>query len=360
MDNKTFIQLVCLGIGHDVDAVSEAINWSEIKSLADKHALSAVVLDGVDRLMKEGRMPSSWAMDNNFKMQWIGSVLKNYEFRYNQYRKAISEMAGFYSSHGYKMMVLKGFSCSMTWPRPEHRPCGDIDIWQFGDYKECDAILVAEKGIKVDDSHHHHTVSQWRGFMVENHYDFINVHSNSENKELESILKDLGNDDTHYTEVLGERVYLPSPNLNALFLLRHALAHFAAEKVTLRQLLDWGFFIEKHGHEVEWNMCSEIIDRFRMRKFFNYINAICVEDLGFDSASFPDYTIEKAVKERILNDILDPEFVGYMPSNLVPRVIFKYRRWQANSWKQKICYDENRLKAFFVSVWSHLLKPSSI
>lgn len=65
------------------------------------------------------------------------------------------------------MMVLKGYACSLDWPKPVHRPCGDIDIWQFGKQKDADAALEAEKPVqvvqkgqefKVDSSHHHHTV----------------------------------------------------------------------------------------------------------------------------------------------------------------------------------------------------------
>lgn len=48
------------------------------------------------------------------------------------YLQAVASLAGFYNAHGYKMMVLKGYACSLNWPRPEHRPCGDIDIWLFG------------------------------------------------------------------------------------------------------------------------------------------------------------------------------------------------------------------------------------
>lgn len=93
------------------------------------------------------------------------------------------------------MMVLKGYACSLNWPKPEHRPCGDIDIWLFGQQKEADKALSKEKGIEIDKSHHHHTVFYWGEFMVENHYDFINVHQNKTNAKLEKVLKELGKDD---------------------------------------------------------------------------------------------------------------------------------------------------------------------
>ena len=294
------------------------------------------------------------------KKQWIGEVLQGYEFRYELYRRAIAGMAGFYNSHGFKMMVLKGYACSLDWLKPEHRPTGDIDIWQFGRQKEADAALASDKRIEIDNSHHHHTVFYWRDFMVENHYDFVNVHAHRSSRELEKVFKELGRDDSHFVDVYGEKVYLPSPNLHALFLIRHMVAHFVGAEITLRQVLDWAFFAEKHTKEIDWKWLEEQLVTFHMMDFYNCINAICVRDLGFDVKVFPNVQFESSLIERILNDILSPEFQGNEPRGFFARITFKYRRWQANAWKQELCYPESRWNTFWSGVWNHLLKPSSI
>ena len=372
---KIFLQLVRLGIGHEpVDGsrltVHGSVDWEAVLALSERQVLSAVVADGIDRLPKEIRPPKP------VMLQLIGSVLQNYEYRHELYRRAIAALAGFYNNHGFKMMVLKGFACALDWPKPEHRPSGDIDIWQFGQYREADAVLATEKGITIDKSHHHHTVFYWRDFMVENHYDFINVHARRSNAKLEKIFKELGEasniDDNEnkgtripWVEEYGERVYLPSANLHALFLIRHAVAHFAAAEITLRQVLDWAFFVEKHGREVDWPWLMGVLEEFGLKRFFDVLNAICVEDLGFafgglKAYGFPLTDVDKELKARVLGDILEPEFNEEQPKRLLPRVWFRYRRWQANGWKQRLCYNESRWSAFWSGVWSHLLKPSSI
>lgn len=45
--------------------------------------------------------------------------------------------------------------------------------------------LCMEKGIKIDNEHHHHTVFHVDGFMVENHCDIIDVHYGHKNKEID-------------------------------------------------------------------------------------------------------------------------------------------------------------------------------
>lgn len=258
------------------------------------------------------------------------------------------------------MMVLKGYACSLDWPNPKHRPCGDIDIWQFGQQAEADALLKKEKCIKIDSSHHHHTVFYWRDFMVENHYDFDNIHARKSNFEMEKYFKELGMDDFHYIEVLNEKVYVPSPNLHALFLLRHMLGHFASSSINLRQVLDGAFYVKKYTKEIDWEWLIDILKRFHMEEFYNTINAICVGNLGFDAKIFPNVQFRPDLRDKVLNDILYPKFSASEPSHLIPRLLYKYRRWQGNAWKQELCYSESRWSAFWSGIWGHLLKPKSI
>lgn len=354
----TFLQLIKLGIGTSKDAkISNDVDWDLLKALADVHGLTAVVLDGVSVLNTNSQIRFR---NPQFKLLWIGEVMQNYERRYAAYEKAICSLATFYNQHRFKMMVLKGYACSLDWPNPMHRPCGDIDIWQFGQWKEADDALATEKGIKIDGSHHHHTVFEWQGITVENHYDFINVHAHKSSAELEKVYKRLGEDDGHTVDVLNEKVYLPSPNLHALFLIRHMVSHFAAAEITLRQVLDWAFFVEKHTKELDWNWLDGMLVKFHMKEFVSCINAICVEDLGFSVDIFPSVQFVPELKERVLEDILDPEYTAAEPRGFLPRVIYKYKRWQGNAWKQKMCYGESRWSAFWSGIWAKILKPSSI
>lgn len=350
---QIFLSLVRLGIGHS-SSFSEVENWQSIYSLADEQGLIAIVVDGIGHLSEACRPPKVMFLE------WVGSVMRDYEWRYGKYQKAIGDLAAWHRAHGFKMMVLKGYACALNWPKPEHRPCGDIDIWQFGQQKEADAAMARDEGVKVDASHHHHTVFRWRGFTVENHYDFINLYTHKSNRKLEGILKELAQDDSHHVEVGGEKVYLPSADLHALFLLRHAMAHFAATEMTLRQLLDWAFFVKVHGDKVNWEWLMTVLRDLGSLDLFHVLNAICVEDLGFDPSIFPAVQSCPSLKDRVLNEILEPEIPNALPRGLFKRVIWKTKRWKANAWKRRLVYDESMWSSFWHGVWAHLLKPASI
>lgn len=358
-EDVLFLQLVRVGIGNETvrrTSFPTDINWTRLKALADVQGLSAIVLDALN----ENSLNLTNTIPLQMKLEWIGEVLNNYEGRYASYEKAISELAIFYNLHGFKMMILKGYACALDWPKPNHRPCGDIDIWQFGRYRESDILLNKKKGIDIDNSHHHHTVFDWNGFMVENHYDFIEQQSRRSSKRVETVLKELGKNDSQYVVVNGEKVYLPSSNLHALFLIRHMIDHFASVSITFRQILDWAFFVEKHTEEIDWEWLIEVLKKFHMIEFYNTINAICVGDLGFDAKIFPSVQFRPDVKDKVLNDILYPKFSASEPSHLIPRLLYKYHRWQGNAWKQELCYSESRWSAFWSGVWGHLQKPKSI
>lgn len=351
---EDFLSYVRLGIGHSVRSTPLTNDWQAIQALAMRQGLAAIVIDGIEKLTESVRPPKA------ILLEWIGQVLQDYEYRYELYCRAIAEMAGFYNSHNLKMMVLKGYACSLNWPKPEHRPSGDIDIWLFGEYKKADSLLEKEKGISIDTKHHHHTVFCWRGFTVENHYDFINIHHHKSHLALEKILKDVGRDDSNYVNVYGEKVYLPSPNLHALFLLKHLMLHFASGEINFRQVIDWAFFVKNYSEKIDWEWFYNVLDEFHMLEFFNTINAICVENLGFDATLFPIIKFNPIIKDKVLDDLFALEFDGGMPSELLPRIVWKIRRWKANKWKHELCYNESMWSAFWSGVWSHLLKPSSI
>ena len=355
--HELFLQLIRLGIGTSKEAkISFNIDWVQLKALADAHGLSAVVLDALDKLSTN----DSNSLPLQLKLEWIGEVLQNYEQRYVDYQKRIGELAGFYHQHGYKLMVLKGYGLSLNWPNPKHRPCGDIDIYAFGDYKAADEALHKELDIKIEKGHHHHTVFEWKGYSVENHYDFVNVHYGHGNDELEKEFKEQAKDDSHFVDIDGDKVYLPSANLHALFLLRHSMQDFASAELTLRQVLDWAFLVEKHTQEIDWKWLVETIKKFKMTDFFNIVNAICVGDLGFDVKIFPNVQFDPFMKEKVLNEIISPSFPREEPRNLLPRLVFKYKRWKGNAWKQELCYHDSRTGSFITSVWNHLLKPKTI
>ena len=351
--------------GHcDAPQFDSRTDMNSVFALASQQAIPVLLADGLQVYLSAHPEAKPFAnetvADKLKRMQWLGQVMA-YERLYAKHEKTMADLVQLYATKGIRMMVLKGYGVSLDWPVPSHRPVGDLDIYNFGEWREADALVAKDCGIKVDDGHEHHTVFNFKGVAVENHYDFINTKAHRDAPKIEARLKVLAENDCKEIEMQGARIYLPSADFNAIFLMRHMGQHFAGEHLNLRQVLDWGFFVRAHHKEVNWNEAIAFLKEIGLHTFFNQINAICIDYLGFDETVFPTVERKEEMEKRILADILHPEFAEEKPSSgLLPILTFKFRRWWHNRWKHPLVYKEWLLPMFLTLLWSHLRRYKTI
>ena len=348
---KLLLSLVRIGInkGNSLTPGVEDVDWEELFSLAQNQGATAIALDGINRCFEDGLALN---LDFQTKMEWIGAVSQQ-ETVYMQHEENLQDLALWYKNHDIKMMVLKGYGLSLNYPIPNHRPSGDIDIYLFGDQEKADKLMHDELGIEIDKSHHHHTVFTFQGESVENHYDFLNVHVRKSNVPIERKLKEIAN-----TSIVNDtNVIYPSTEFNAIYLLRHCAAHFASTEMTVRQVLDWGLFMEKHYKELNWKDYLPYIKKEGMYRFYNLLGLFCMRYLGFDASIFHGL-YEDALNDRFSQEILSPEFKERENGNLLWSLWVKPRRWWHNRWKNRLCYPDSAFSDFTYGLWAKVMKPS--
>lgn len=360
MLNNHFIDIVRVGLNRVLGTHNfAAIDYPALYRLAARQGVAAIAWDGLQKLINDGVITAEQMPDRATKLQWALSAERTKE-QYAKHRRAIIKLADIYAKANVKMMILKGFGLSLYYPVPEHRSCSDVDIWLFGEQERADNILRNEFGIKIDEDKHHHTVFYIDGVMVENHYDFLNIHAHLSNRDIEAKLRQQAAT-PEAIEVDGRTIYVPNANCHALFLLRHAAAHFAAVEIVLRHITDWAMFI-KHNHtKIDWPWLRKVAKSHNMDRFLDAINAISAELCDIDISLMPGTIRRPELERRILNDILSPEFSEVIPERGFARIVwYKYRRWWANRWKHRLVYREGLLSTFLMQLRSHLLKPKSI
>ena len=350
---------------------------SSLYSVAIRQGVSAIVWDNIQQAVAEGKIPTE-QLTKAQKIQWTMAV-EQVEKKYVRQKQVIVKLAKFFAEHDIKLMILKGYGLSLNYPVPNHRPCSDVDIWLFeerqmpdGSTKRCsaqqkaDSLLRKHFNIPIDEDKHHHTVFYIDGVMVENHYDFLNIHAHLSNRIIEHRLQQLTAQPMEQITIdEGDNkalVYLPSPDFHALFMLRHSASHFAAERIVIRHLLDWRYFVERYTEQIDWPSLRNISEQTNMHRFLDCLNAICIDKLGLPQQCVPEFKRNPQLEERIWNEILQPEFNEQQPKNAgyIKSWCYMFRRWWANRWKHCIVYNESLAKTFFVQVWSHLLKPKSL
>lgn len=338
----------------------DVVNWTEIMILARRQGVLAIVMDAINTLPKE-KCPTGTILYNA-----IGQVVVM-EKTYQRHQNEIRNLANFYAKNGYRMMLLKGYGLSKSWPIPEHRPVGDIDIFlgqrniepAFGKKsvcKEADKVVEEKLNIKIDNTHHHHTIFTYKGIPVENHFDFINVYDHHSSRKKERLFKQLVSQ-AYVQEDECKNLYYPSDDFNALFILKHCSGHFASTEITLRHLLDWLLFVRKHHDSIDWDLLYSRYREFGIQRLANIFSTIGVKYLGMRKETFYDFEKEEGLVCRVLNDILTPEFTEHEDGSLLSGLWIKPRRFWHNRWKHKLCYNDSFISGFIWTTYAKLLKP---
>ena len=356
--------LTRIGLGREGTWPQEAkiADWNAIIQLAAKQGVLAICWDGLQTLIKQQQIPAEQQPSRDILLRWAANV-DNIERTYAKQKVALHKLASFYSRNGFKMMLLKGYGLSLNYPTPEHRPCGDIDIWLYGRQQEADGLLRRTHGVEISEDKHHHTTFTVNGILVENHCHFLNINTHNSNAEFEQILQHyVASEAGQVINIKESEVTLPPPNFNALFLLRHMTGHFVTAETALRHFCDWAMFASKYGESIDWPQITEIAKRFNLDRFLAIANRICVENLGFSSLKFGNIISEDStLTQRVLQDIISPEFNQSYPSHSkIGVVIFRTKRWWAKRWKQRLVYNDSLVGIFFKRIIDYASNPKSI
>ena len=355
-EEKSLLYLLQLGLSgkikESVIDIKYDIDWYTVYTLALRSGVSAIVLDAIGLLPEEVR-PSKPIL-----LQWIGQSTMM-ERMYAKHRERIVELADFYNQNGIRMLLLKGYGCSLCYPKPEHRPTGDLDVYLFGKQEEADILVEKQLGIKVHREYHKHSTFKYGGVEVENHAKFIDDVSHKSNIRFEQILMSVLDKEECLPSPI-DNVLLPSSTFNALFLLRHTGEHFASNEITLRHVLDVGTFFQQYHSQIDWALVFKVYKEERMLRFFNAIATICVEYLGIDAACFASddkryaYQKDTALADRVLCDIFEKKDVLPMSTAGIDTIgkklkyaIDKSCRWWRNRWKYQLVYNENLVESFW-------------
>lgn len=343
---QQLVQLIRISVTGVSEPLSAKIDWTEMMHYSSKQGVLGVAFGAIEHLREEDRPHIDFIMDWMRQITYLESI--------NRIHKVvIADLATFLKEHDIRMMLMKGYGLSLFWPKPDSRPVGDIDIYTFGKWEETDHVICDKLGIKSDTSHHKHSEFDYKGKVIENHYEFLNVHAHRSTAEIERILHQ---ELEPYPDKEIPNLYYPSTRFNALYLLRHSGEHFASTCMQLRHVLDWAFFVQ--ANKIDWTWLLQTLDRVGMKQYLAVINSICIRHLGFPSAIFPELPVDDALVERSLNDILHPEVEREKHSNIIRELLFRFKRWRKNGWKIDMVYKENHWQLLFTQMWSHLLKPS--
>ena len=152
------LNLLRIALGNSAEWKGEgSVDWKEVIGLARKQGVLAIAFDALEKVPAELR-PSKIIL-----LEWFGRV-NTMEQVYELYVNTIKDLGRLIGSKRLYMMVMKGYGCSLHYPKTNHRPCRDIDIFLMDKegrhdeemVKSIDDVVAKEKGAQIsyDDEHH--------------------------------------------------------------------------------------------------------------------------------------------------------------------------------------------------------------
>lgn len=309
------------------------VNWDDLVSLAVKEGVGAIVCDALQNA----------EFDVEAKYQLMINCIQM-ESIYEKYELTLSHLARFCRAHAVKILVLKGYGLSLNYPMPSHRPCGDIDVFLFGNDENINKIFESELGLTINRENSHHSSFLFEGFLIENHHTFLDIEDCTNHIADEQLFNELLEEGCTEISVKTEKCFVPSVKFNSVYLLRHMAHHFSIEKITLRHVLDWAMFVRTYYDCIDWSFVWSYSKNSGCYKFLNCLNGICVDSLGFPASMFPILERYVWLQKRMLNDILTPysKPLPTMNQNFFVGIPKAFRMLFCN-WKYRMCCKDSLL-----------------
>ncbi len=274
-------------------------DWQEVYRQSVRQGVSAIAFDAISP------SPVAAAVPKPLLLQWMAGTV-TIEGRNGRQKEAGAEIAGLLAAEGISAPVLKGLALASYYPRPEHRECGDIDLYSGEKHLLVDAAL-SKAGAAVKDDYYIHSHIGFKGVTIENHRFFNQVRGSRSRKALERQLIGLMNNSASLRRYVPDTaLVIPPADFNALFLTMHALKHFIQEGgIRLRHLADWAMFLKAEQDNVDWTQFYFWADRMHFSRFANAMTALAVNCLGL-SVTARGLVPDSCYADLILADMLRP------------------------------------------------------
>lgn len=300
LTERQFLSLLRSGLtGTEPDPVLFAgeADWQTIYRLAEEQTVVPIVTDGID-CMPAGEKPGIETLEP-FLADTLAAEIRNDTV--NRFARTLFHKV---NSTGIPATMVKGQALARLYPVPGHRQPGDIDILvRPQDYTAIKDILVG-KATAVDVEHAEilHQGMSFGSIEVEVHGSISTLMSVGLDKKLEFLTEEMFREgDFVVEEFSGEPVKTPSVLFNAVYILIHFLHHYWSGGVGLRQLSDWGIYVNRHFDEIDRDRLESILHELGIMRLWQTFAGLSTTWLGTDKDRFPFWTDRYSRKyKRIL------------------------------------------------------------
>lgn len=254
-------------------AVSEE-EWNSIYAISKEQTVSGIMLDAIAML------PNEQKPDIKLRMQWI-MLQKFIETQNKKMNNVLASLVAELKDNSLNPYLLKGQGVALNYPTPNHRICGDIDIYFTPrDLEKAIGYFTAQGHTLEGDLDDAHFETEYQGLKVEIHKKCATFYTKRLQKRYNEIIASIVDSAQACAEVEGCNVAVLPPIANALQLLSHMLRHIIFSGLGLRQVCDWVLFIYRHHKEIDKELFIRYAKELQLWETYKAVTAIATGYLG--------------------------------------------------------------------------------
>ena len=265
---KLFVELLQVALANRkrLSSVPSAEEWEEIRALAEKHALVGVLFYAICQLESED---CGYMSEADLQMRMCSRNIK-IKRRNGEAVADILNLVRILDAEGFDSCVLKGQGLGLLYPHGMQRMPGDIDIWvaRKGEMaplteRRRDVVALCRGVVGRRSVCYHHTPLPVHGKDIEVHFTpswMCNPWHNArlqkffEEEWMQRRFVDGSEMPVHDRDYAAKGFYVPSAEMDVVYVLLHIYRHLFDEGVGLRQIVDYYYVLQQ-----------EELDRERVR-----------------------------------------------------------------------------------------------
>lgn len=311
--------------------------WEEMFSISKEQTVTGIMLDAISKLPEEQRPKTP------LLLKWI-MTQRAIETQNERMNNALFCFISECREQNIEPYLLKGQSVAQNYPIPEHRICGDIDIYleeeQFGEILK----YFNSKGFQLEDEpNNSHTETTYMGFKVEIHKKSATFYTKRLQKRYNEIIAQLLESEEQRIDINGKEFTVFPPLANALQLLSHMMRHMIFSGLGLRQVCDWVLFAYKYQKQIDKELFIRYTKELQLWETYKAVTAIATDYLGLPK----EYTVceltdkdKKLAKKAFLLIMTYGNFGHYGEHSVITS---KKDYINAYIWKVKNCIKFRKL-----------------
>ena len=178
----------------DLSALNNT-DWVKLVDIAFEGGVAALAVDGLQKSFgstgspteNEGLLELDSPELGDLKYEWFGSVFQAEEDYGNKLNQA-SRFASALAEKGVKCRVLKGMSFAQYYSVPEHRECGDCDVYLGEGWAVGNEVAVSIGG-RYEFGTYKHSHLFFDELMIENHRYLTSFNGTKQGKKIERLME---------------------------------------------------------------------------------------------------------------------------------------------------------------------------